>query len=89
MRVARLGCSMEMMRVGLQLPSFSWPGGPASIRARLADIARTAEAAGFASLGAMVSGIEHVIINLPDAHQPSRLASIGRDVLAALEAVRP
>ena len=27
------------MRVGLQIPSFTWPGGPA----RLADIARTAD----------------------------------------------
>ena len=41
------------MRVGLQLPSFSWPGGPAAIRPRLAEIARTAEGAGFASLWVM------------------------------------
>jgi len=41
------------MRVGLQLPSFSWPGGPAAIRPRLAQIARAAEDAGFASLWVM------------------------------------
>lgn len=41
------------MRVGLQVPSFSWPGGPAAIRPRLAEIARTAEAAGFSSLWVM------------------------------------
>lgn len=41
------------MRVGLQLPSFSWPGGPAAIRPRLGAIARTAEAAGFGSLWVM------------------------------------
>jgi F420-dependent oxidoreductase-like protein len=41
------------MRVGLQLPTFTWPGGEAEIAARLADIARTAEEAGFASLWVM------------------------------------
>ena len=41
------------MRIGLQVPSFSWPGGPEEIRKHLADIARTAEAAGFASLWVM------------------------------------
>lgn len=41
------------MRLGLQLPSFSWPGGLAAIRPRLAEIARTAESAGFSSLWVM------------------------------------
>jgi F420-dependent oxidoreductase-like protein len=41
------------MRVGLQLPSYSWPGGPAEIAPRLADIAEAAEGAGFASLWVM------------------------------------
>jgi F420-dependent oxidoreductase-like protein len=41
------------MRIGLQIPSFTWPGGAAGIRTRLADIARAAEDAGFASLFVM------------------------------------
>ena len=41
------------MRIGLQVPSFSWPGGPAAIRTRLADIAQAADAAGFYSLWVM------------------------------------
>jgi F420-dependent oxidoreductase-like protein len=41
------------MRIGLQIPSFTWPGGPAAIRSRLADVARAAEDAGFASLWVM------------------------------------
>lgn len=41
------------MRVGLQLPSFSWPGGPAEIASRLTQIAQAAEANGFASLWVM------------------------------------
>lgn len=41
------------MRIGLQIPSFSWPGGPAEIGLRLAEIGRTADDAGFASLWVM------------------------------------
>lgn len=41
------------MKIGLQIPNFTWPGGPAAIAGTLADIAQTAEAAGFASLWVM------------------------------------
>lgn len=41
------------MRVGLQLPNFTWPGGPEQLKTRLAEIARTAEETGFASLWVM------------------------------------
>jgi F420-dependent oxidoreductase-like protein len=41
------------VRIGLQIPSFSWPGGPARLGARLGEIARTADDAGFASLWVM------------------------------------
>jgi F420-dependent oxidoreductase-like protein len=42
-----------MMRLGLQLPSFTYPGGPAAIRSTLTEIAQAAEGAGFASLWVM------------------------------------
>ncbi|MGO8855087.1 MAG: hypothetical protein ACLQO1_05175 [Steroidobacteraceae bacterium] len=41
------------MKIGLQLPNFTWPGGPAQIPGKLADIARVVEDAGFASLWVM------------------------------------
>ena len=41
------------MRIGLQVPSFTWPGGTAEIGARLAEIGRTADDAGFSSLWVM------------------------------------
>jgi F420-dependent oxidoreductase-like protein len=41
------------MRLGLQIPSFSFPGGSPSIRSTLSDVAGAAEAAGFASLWVM------------------------------------
>ena len=41
------------MRFGLQLPRFTWPGGPAATAATLRDIAAAAEDAGFDSLWVM------------------------------------
>jgi len=41
------------MRIGLQVPSFTWGGGPASLGATLADIATRAESHGFDSLWVM------------------------------------
>lgn len=41
------------MKIGLQVPNFTWPGGPASIATKLAEIATAAEEAGFASLWVM------------------------------------
>lgn len=41
------------MRIGLQIPIFTWPGGTPEIGARLAEIGRTADDAGFASLWVM------------------------------------
>lgn len=41
------------MRIGLQIPSFTWPGGAAEIGPRLAEIAKTADDAGFYSLWVM------------------------------------
>src|SRR5205085_1098194 len=45
--------SEDAMRVGLQIPSFTWPGGAADIGPRLAQIGRTADEAGFASIWVM------------------------------------
>jgi len=41
------------MKIGLQIPSFTWPGGTAVIADKLAEIARTADEAGFASIWVM------------------------------------
>ena len=41
------------MRLGLQLPSFTYPGGTPELRPRLTEIAQAAEAAGFESLWVM------------------------------------
>ncbi|HEY7828085.1 MAG TPA: LLM class F420-dependent oxidoreductase [Candidatus Limnocylindrales bacterium] len=41
------------MKLGLQIDSFTWPGGPASIATTLAGIARTADDVGFDSIWVM------------------------------------
>ncbi len=41
------------MRIGLQVPRFTWPGGTTEIAPRLAEIAQTADETGFASLWVM------------------------------------
>lgn len=41
------------MKIGLQIPSFTWPGGTNEIRHHLAEIATTADEAGFASIWVM------------------------------------
>ena len=41
------------MRIGLQVPSFTWPDGTDGIGPKLAEIGRTADEAGFASLWVM------------------------------------
>ena len=41
------------MKLGLQIPSFTWPGGPETIGPTLARIARTADDAGFDSIWVM------------------------------------
>jgi F420-dependent oxidoreductase-like protein len=41
------------MKLGLQIPYFTWPGGPAQIAPRLAEAARRAEDVGYASVWVM------------------------------------
>jgi F420-dependent oxidoreductase-like protein len=41
------------MKVGLQIPYFTWAGGPAELGTKLAEIAGTADAAGFDSIWVM------------------------------------
>ena len=41
------------MRIGLQIPRFTWPGAPGSIGPKFAEIGRTADEAGFASIWVM------------------------------------
>jgi len=41
------------MRLGLQIPCFTWPGGPPELGVRLAEVVRTADDVGFSSIWVM------------------------------------
>src|SRR5437879_1782664 len=41
------------MRIGLQVPSFAWPGGNTTLGGDLSSVARTADDAGFEFLAVM------------------------------------
>jgi F420-dependent oxidoreductase-like protein len=54
------------MRIGLQVPNFTWPGGPEEIGARLAEIGRTADEAGFYSLWVMDHFFQIGVVGPPE-----------------------
>ncbi|HEV8573144.1 MAG TPA: LLM class F420-dependent oxidoreductase, partial [Dehalococcoidia bacterium] len=41
------------MKLGLQIPYLTWPGGPAELGPKLAEIVRTADGAGYDSIWVM------------------------------------
>ena len=58
------------MRLGLQLNSFDWPGGPAKFGDTLVGIARTAEDCGFDRIGVADHLWQHPIMGGPEADEP-------------------
>jgi F420-dependent oxidoreductase-like protein len=54
------------MRIGLQVPNFTWPGGPTQIGSRLAEIARAADEASFYSLWVMDHFFQIEVIGPPE-----------------------
>src|SRR5215210_3815415 len=64
-----VGARGEMdVRIGLQVPSFTWPDGDAGIGSKLAEIGRTADEAGFDSLWVMDHFFQIGVIG--DAEEP-------------------
>jgi F420-dependent oxidoreductase-like protein len=54
------------MRIGLQIPNFTWPGGPAQLGSKLAEIARTADDCGFYSVWVMDHFFQIGVIGPPE-----------------------
>ena len=65
------------MRIGLQIPNFTWPGGPEKIAATLAAIARTADDAGFYSLWVMDHFFQISVIGPPENDMLEGYATLG------------
>ena len=58
------------MKLGLQLNSFDWNGGPEQFARNLAEIGRTAEGAGFDRIGVADHVWQHPIMGGPEANEP-------------------
>jgi F420-dependent oxidoreductase-like protein len=58
------------MKLGLQLNSFDWDGGPERFGRTLADIARSAEEAGFDCIAVADHVWQHPIMGGPEADEP-------------------
>lgn len=69
------------MKIGLQIPKFTWPGGPVALAPKLTEIAQTAEDAGFYSLWVM----DH-FFQLPGLGQPDEPMLEGYSALTYLAA---
>ena len=70
------------MKIGLQIPRFTWPGGAAAIAPTLKQIAQTADQGGFHSLWVM----DHYF-QLPGLGQPDEPMLEGYSALTYLAAV--
>lgn len=58
------------MKLGVQLNSFDWTGGPGQFGRNLADIGKTAEEAGFDRIGVADHVWQHPIMGGPEADEP-------------------
>jgi F420-dependent oxidoreductase-like protein len=58
------------VKLGLQLNSFDWNGGPERFGSNLMDIARTAEAVGFDRIAVTDHVWQHPIMGGPEANEP-------------------
>ena len=65
------------MKIGLQLPSFTWPGGPARIAATLAEIGRGADDTGFHSLWVMDHFFQISMIGPPEQDMLEGYSTLG------------
>ncbi|HTB28634.1 MAG TPA: LLM class F420-dependent oxidoreductase [Steroidobacteraceae bacterium] len=70
------------MKIGLQVPNFTWPEGPARMGSKLADIARAADEAGFYSLWVMDHFFQISMIGPPENDMLEAYTTLG--YLAAL-----
>ena len=69
------------MKLGLQIPYYTWPGGPQALGPRLAEAARAAEDAGFDSIWVM----DH-FFQIPGVGQPENDMLEGYSTLAYIAA---
>src|ERR687897_3042151 len=64
------------MKLGIQLNSFDWNGGPERFAENLADIGRVAEESGFDRIGVADHFWQHPIMGGPEAKEPECYATL-------------
>ena len=65
------------MKLGLQISSFTWPGGDERLGPTLADIARTADEAGFDSIWVMDHFIQIGSVGKPEEPMLEGMTALG------------
>ena len=65
------------MKIGLQIPDFTWPGGPPRLGAALAAVARTADDAGFEFLAVMDHFFQIGVIGPPEREMLEAYTTLG------------
>jgi F420-dependent oxidoreductase-like protein len=65
------------MRLGLQIPDFTWPGGPARLGADLVEIAKTADAVGFDKLAVMDHFFQIAFVGPPENEMLEAYTTLG------------
>ncbi|GAB3965241.1 LLM class F420-dependent oxidoreductase [Actinoallomurus acanthiterrae] len=65
------------MKVGLQIPDFTWPGGPSSLGADLARVARTADDAGFNRIAVMDHFFQISMVGPPENDMLEAYTTLG------------
>jgi F420-dependent oxidoreductase-like protein len=68
---------METVKIGLQVPDFTWPGGPATLGADLATIARTADDVGFEFLAVMDHFFQIGVVGPPERDMLEAYTTLG------------
>ena len=65
------------MRIGLQIPDFTWPDGPARLGPDLAAVARTADDAGFEWVGVMDHFFQIGVVGPPEREMLEAYTTLG------------
>lgn len=65
------------MHIGLQVPDFNWPGGPAALGADLAAVARAADDAGFEFISVMDHFFQIPVVGPPENDMLEAYTTLG------------
>ena len=76
-RVAGSGAEVIVLHIGLQIPDFTWPGGPARLGGELATVARSADDAGFEFLAVMDHFFQIGVVGPPEHDMLEAYTTLG------------